>query len=218
MQVSVEQHADRELEKSGSLTTARIQSLGDNIFGFAMTLLVLNFFAPSLANGNPLGAELQSLGLTLVTYSMSFIVLGIMWVSQQNQYHFIEHTDRLFLWINIFFLMCVVFVPFSTHVLALYYTDPLAVFLYGGNLVLSGILLCVHWLYATHNHRLVAKDLSDRIIHVISFRFFLIISWVSMAVMVSFISVQAAFFLFVPAIILGMMPTIMDRLAHQWLG
>jgi len=218
METSIERHADRELEKSGSLTTARIQSLGDNIFAFAMTLLVLNFLVPELGGGSPLHLELQRLGLSFLTYAMSFIVLGIMWVSQQNQYHFIERTDRLFLWINIFFLMCVVFIPFSTHLLALYYDSSLAVFLYGLNLLICGVLLWAHWLYATHAHRLVAKDLSERIIHVISFRFFFIILWVSVAVLIAFISIYAAFLLFVPAMLLGMMPTLMDRLAHRWLG
>ncbi len=218
MAISVEKHADAELEKSGSLTTARIQSLGDNIFAFAMTLLVLNFLVPELGAGNPLGIELQHLALSILTYAMSFIVLGIMWVSQQNQYHFIERTDRFFLWINIFFLMCVVFIPFSTHLLSLYFTSALAVFLYGLNLLICGALLYIHWSYATHEHRLVAPDLSERIIHLVSFRFFFIIVWVSAAVLVSFISIPSAFLLFVPAMILGMMPTVMDKLAHQWLG
>lgn len=218
MSFSVEEHADAELEKSGALTTARIQSLGDNIFAFAMTMLVLNFLLPELGREDSLVQALSGLSFSFLTYVMSFIVLGVMWVSQQNQYHFIERTDRLFLWINIFFLMFVVFIPFSTHTLGLYYNSTLAVLIYGLNLLICGALLYMHWSYATHAHRLVAPNLSDRVIKVISFRFIFIILWVSVAVLVSFLSIPAAFFLFVPGMILGMMPTLMDRLAHRFLS
>lgn len=218
MNHSVEAHADAELEKSGALTTVRIQSLGDNIFAFAMTLLILNFLVPELGAGHSLNAELSRLALSFLTYVMSFIVLGIMWVSQQNQYHFIERTDRFFLWINIFFLMCVVFLPFSTHLLALYYTSELAVFLYGINLLVCGALLYFHWRYATKSHRLVAPDLSERVIQVVSFRFIFIILWVGTAVLLSFVSIPLGFLLFLPAMILGMVPTIMDKIAHWWLS
>ena len=159
MNFSVEEHADAELEKSGALSTARIQSLGDNIFAFAMTILVLNFLLPELGRGVSLGQVLSGLSFSFLTYVMSFVVLGVMWVSQQNQYHFIERTDRLFLWINIFFLMFVVFIPFSTHMLGLYYDSVLAVLIYGLNLLICGALLYMHWSYATHAHRLVASNL-----------------------------------------------------------
>lgn len=218
MNFSIKEHADAELEKSGALTTARIQSLGDNIFAFAMTILVLNFLLPEFVQEHPLEKMLVGLTFNFLTYVMSFVVLGVMWVSQQNQYHFIERTDRFFLWINIFFLMFVVFIPFSTHMLGLYYDSTLAVLIYGLNLLICGALLYMHWSYATHNHRLVAPDLSKRVITVISFRFLFIMGWVAVAILVSFISIPAAFFLFVPAMILGMMPTMMDRLAHWWLA
>lgn len=218
MNFSIEEHADAELEKSGALTTARIQSLGDNIFAFAMTLLVLHFLLPGLGRDDTLVHVLSGLSFSFIAYVMSFIVLGVMWVSQQNQYHFIERTDRLFLWINIFFLMFVVFIPFSTHMLGLYYDSTLAVLIYGLNLIICGGLLYMHWSYATHKHRLVASNLSERVIKVVSFRFIFIITWVSVAVLVSFLSIPAAFFLFVPGMILGMMPTLMDRLAHRWLS
>ncbi|TAK59127.1 DUF1211 domain-containing protein [Patescibacteria group bacterium] len=216
MNFSIEEHADAELEKSGALTTARIQSLGDNIFAFAMTMLVLNFLLPELGRENTLVSVLSDLSFSFIAYVMSFVVLGVMWVSQQNQYHFIERTDRLFLWINIFFLMFVVFIPFSTHTLGLYYDSTLAVLIYGLNLLICGALLYMHWAYATHNRRLVAPNLSERVVKVISFRFIFIILWVSIAVLVSFLSIHAAFFLFVPAMILGMIPTMMDRLAHRF--
>lgn len=218
METTVQKHADAVLEKSGALTTDRIQSLGDNIFGFAMTLLVLNFLVPELGQGNPLVPEIAHLSLGFLTFAMSFLVLGVMWVSQQNQYHFIERSDRAFLWINILFLLCIVFIPFSTHLLGLYYYSVLAVVIYGLNLIACGVLLYIHWAYATYHRQLVSPELGQRVIDVIKFRFIFIISWVLVAVLISVISIPAAFFMFVPALILGIVPTMMDRIAHRWLA
>lgn len=210
--------ADAELLKSGALTTDRIQSLGDNIFGFAMTLLVLNFLVPELGNGMSLGSELVTLVPAFLTYAMSFIVLGMMWVSQQNQYHFIQRSDRLFLWINIVFLMFVVFVPFSTHILSLYHTSALAVLLYGLNLIICGALLYWHWTYATENDRLVNTDIEKRVVQVIKIRYIFLIIWVGVSVALAYFSIPLAFFLFVPALMLGVRPTTIDRFSHWWLS
>lgn len=215
---AVKTRADAELLKSGALTTDRIQSLGDNIFGFAMTLLVLNFLVPELANGIPLGSELITLVPAFLTYAMSFIVLGIMWVSQQNQYHFIQRSDRLFLWINIVFLMFIVFIPFSTHILALYHTSVLAVLIYGLNAMICGALLYWHWAYATGSDRLVNPDIEKRVVQVVKIRYIFLIMWVGIAVALAYFSIPLAFFLFVPALMLGVQPTAIDRFSHWWLS
>ncbi len=214
---SVKAHADAELHRHAGLTSARIQSLSDNIFAFAMTLLVLNFLTPALAAGEPLPEILRTLIPDFLTYAMSFVILGLMWVSQQNQYQFIDRSDRLFLWINILFLMFVVFVPFSTHVLALYWDSHLALLLYGGNLLVCGLLLYAHWSYATQGSRLVTNDLSERAILLIKTRLLFLIALVTAALVFSSVSTAFTFALFGAAMVLAIVPTIIDRVTHWWL-
>ena len=63
---------------------------------------------------------------------MSFIILGMVWIGHHAQFHFIRRVNRPLLWINIFYLLCVAFVPFATAFLARYPLQPVAVVIYGG--------------------------------------------------------------------------------------
>ena len=89
-------------------------------------------------------------------YVISFINLGVLWVGQHNQYHFISEptagfsrADRWFLWINIGYLLLVSFMPLSTALLGHYPLNRLALFVYGANLLTATLVLALHWHYAT---------------------------------------------------------------------
>ena len=49
---------------------------------------------------------------------ISFVTLGIMWANHHTIFTYIRRTDRYFLLIHVFFLMCISFLPFPTAVLA----------------------------------------------------------------------------------------------------
>lgn len=140
------------------LSTARIENLNDNVFSIVMTLLILNFKVPELPDSlarSLLPQKLLALWPDFLTYAMSFLILGIYWIGHHNQYHFIKRTDRLFLWINILFFMCVALVPFLTSLLARYLNEPIVVLIYyGSNIVTAGVFY-LHWHYATQGNRLV---------------------------------------------------------------
>jgi uncharacterized membrane protein len=123
-----------------------------------MTLLILDFRVPDLA-GPALSHALFEYFLALwpkfVCYAMSFLILGVLWIGHHNQFHFIQRSDRFLLWINLAFLMAIAFIPFSTAFLGRYWSERLALTLYGGNVALGGVILYAHWRYAT------ARGLSD---------------------------------------------------------
>jgi len=100
----------------------------------------------------------------ILAYAFSFVVLGIYWIGHHNQFHYVKRTDRVFLWVNIFFLLTIGFVPFSTSVLGEYPFSPTAVRVYGANLAATGLALYAVWWYATSQHRLVEKDLDPHIV------------------------------------------------------
>jgi uncharacterized membrane protein len=88
----------------------------------------------------------------------------VYWIGHHNQFHYIKQSDRVFLWINILFLLTIGFVPFSTSLLGLYPFSPTAVQVYGANLTATGLALYAVWWYATSQHRLVEKDLDPHIV------------------------------------------------------
>ena len=198
-----------QLKKLAGLTTDRIQALGDSIFAFAMTLLVLNFRLPnSTGPVNDTGHILFGLIPHFIIYALSFLALGVLWVAQHSQYNWIQRSDRNFLWINIFFFMFVVLIPFSTDLLATYNQDILSVAFYGLNLIVCTAILYLHWWYATNKDTLVVTDATKAIVYRIKSRMVFTIVSNIIAVLISFISVRVGVLLLILVQILSIVPSI----------
>lgn len=142
-------------ELDHGLSTARVQALADGVFAIAMTLLILEIHLPENIN------ELSDLPFwsMVFAYALSFVALGVFWVGHHNQFHYIKHADRTLLWVNIFYLMVVAFIPFSAGLLgqALQgkYSDSRIPYLfYGANLTLCALVLVLHWRYGITNTKL----------------------------------------------------------------
>jgi len=147
------------------LTKTRIEALADGIFATVMTVLVLGLTVPAANLSEPdLATQIRRHWPNYVAYAFSFIVLGVYWIGHHNQFHYIKRSDRVFLWVNILFLLTIGFVPFSTSLLGLYPFSPTAVRVYGANLAATGLALYAVWWYATSQYRLVEKDLDPHII------------------------------------------------------
>jgi uncharacterized membrane protein len=147
------------------LTKARIEALVDGIFATVMTVLVLGLRGP-VANLPETDLRNQVINLlpNYTAYAFSFVVLGLFWIGHHAQFHYIKQTDRIFLWINVLFLLTIGFIPFSTSLIGLYPFSPTAVRVYGANLAATGIMLNLVWWYATYNRRLVDKDLDPHVV------------------------------------------------------
>jgi uncharacterized membrane protein len=142
------------------MTTHRIEALADGIFAIAMTLLVLNLALPEAGKGlTGLHSLLFGQLDNLFCYALSFVLLAIFWIRHHQQFHFIKRTDGKHLWINIFFLMFVALMPFSTSLVGDYSNEPLAEVFFGSNIFMLSMLLLCSWTYATNHHRLVDPSL-----------------------------------------------------------
>ena len=140
----------------------RIEALTDGVFAVAMTLLVLDIKLPELQQ--PLATaelplKLLSLWPKFLSYTISFVILGVYWVGHHVQLSFIRRADRPLLWINILFLLWVALVPFSTALLSEYATTRITIAIYGANLIAIGLTLALHWWYATTENRHVDPDI-----------------------------------------------------------
>src|SRR6516162_6347195 len=140
----------------------RIEALTDGVFAVAMTLLVLDIKVPELQQPlarAELPLKLLSLWPKFLSYTISFVILGVYWVGHHVQLSFIRRADRPLLWINISFLLWVALVPFSTALLSEYATTRIAIAIYGANLIAIGLTLALHWWYATTENRHVDPDI-----------------------------------------------------------
>jgi len=147
------------------LKTSRVEALSDGVFAIAMTILVLNVAVPSARTvaDDELGAAVRALVPQVFVYVITFVNLGVLWVGQHNQYHFIVRADRWFIWINILYFLLIAFMPLSTALLGQFPLHRLALTVYGANLIAATLVLALHWHYATVDNRLVRNDLSTSI-------------------------------------------------------
>ena len=204
------------------LTKSRLETLTDGIFAIAMTLLVLNIQVPQIRAAlvaSRLPHALLDLWPRLLSFALSFVVVGVYWVGHHNQFHFIRRIDRPFIWINIAFLLCIAFVPFSAALLGQYVHQQIAVTIYGLNLVVVGGVLYLVWWYATTDHRLVDPDLSPHVVRAGGRRVLVGALIYLFAVGVSFLSTSLSVALYVLVPILYILPGridrhIMGRVAH----
>jgi uncharacterized membrane protein len=137
----------------------RLAALSDGIFGVGMTLLVLDLRTPVLEvvhDERGLLAALLAILPQFVMYLMSFMTLGIFWVGQQTQINHLDRSDRHLTWINLAFLFAVTLLPFSTKLLAEFYTFRTALLAYWLNIFLLGLGLYSAWGYA-YRHKLLKE-------------------------------------------------------------
>jgi uncharacterized membrane protein len=138
---------------------SRLESLVDGVFAFAMTLLVLNLV---IARGLPvseLNITVRGLVGDILIYCLSFLMLGNFWTIINWQATHIERSDTVHLWLMIFMLMFVALAPFSTFLLAEYFSTTTANVFFAADFTMIGIFLAANWFYATERHRLVAANL-----------------------------------------------------------
>lgn len=134
-----------------TLSKGRVEALSDGVFAIAMTLLVLELKIPDLPKETTQGELLYKLREMLphfYSYAMTFILAGVFWLFHHFTFHFIRHTTRALLWMNIIFLMFVSLLPFSTHFMADFMHYPVALMFYFGNQTVLALLLRAQWIYA----------------------------------------------------------------------
>lgn len=151
------------------MPTTRLETFSDGVIAIAATLLILDVHA----SGNPLGPALAHIWPSYVAYALSFTVIGIIWVNHHTVIGQLGRVDRRFLFINLFFLMVVAFIPFPTQLVAEHIRDGgadarAAVLAYGITLSLMAVAYNVMWFYAIRGRRLLRTDADQAVVDGIS--------------------------------------------------
>jgi uncharacterized membrane protein len=188
-----------------------------------MTLLVLDISVPQISphyattSDAAIGAELFKRLLDLwpkmLSFGISFILLAIYWMAHHRQFHYIKHSDRTLIWINIIFLMATCLLPFSTSLLGEYGEQQISIIIYGGNSIMIALILCIQWWYATSHHGRLVDEHLDPVIKTTSPRrlvFGMIVYLV--AIGISFVNIHLSVFLFASILIPAFMP---NKIMHR---
>jgi len=138
--------------EDSSLGFERVVFFSDAVFAIVITLLVLpltaEFEVPE--DTASLAHELAELWPKIVTFGVSFLVVGQFWMAHHRVFSRIARADSGLLALNLLFLLTVSFMPFPAAVLGAFELDEDALVrvFYAASLTVVSIVLTVVWLYA----------------------------------------------------------------------
>jgi uncharacterized membrane protein len=120
-----------------------VLAFSDGLFAIAMTLLVVSIGVPSVSDGDSvheLAEALNDLSPELVSFFISFAVIGRYWAAHHLFFAQLARMDRGLVGLNLVYLAFVAFLPFPTALLGEYFDNPLSVVIYAVNVALvSGL-------------------------------------------------------------------------------
>ena len=144
------------------MSKSRLEAFSDGVIAILITIMVLELHAPHGADWSALRTVIPS----VLTYILSFVLLGIYW---NNHHHLLQATDRIdgaTLWANLHLLFWLSLVPFVTNWMGDNHYEAVPTALYGivllGCAIAFTILVRVI-LHAQHgrNRRLAAAIGAD---------------------------------------------------------
>ena len=196
-----------------SMSSTRLETLGDGIFSVAMTILVIELRLPDV-RGNSVSDFMQAIYETwhqLFCYLISFIILGIMWYGHRLVFEYISKTNRYFIFLGILFYMVVCLVPFSTRFLAANTFRWYSILPYGLNLSLCNLTLYWQWRYGIHRPSLRTRELPAEVKAEAQKLFLISPLMYSLAIAFSFIIPLVSIFIFFITPILYLLPNKIDK-------
>ena len=150
----------RETEQLG---LERLVFFSDAVYAIAITLLVIDLRLPEGSGELSNAALAQALGAMwpqLLSYVLSFLVIGSFWSNHHHKFSYIEHFDGRLMRINLLQLLVIAFIPFPTAVLGESGNATATIF-YAGTIVAASLLSALLWWYPL-THGLVRDDLPAR--------------------------------------------------------
>ena len=149
IKTSFYQRFKESFEENVNIDPGRLLGLTDGIFGMVMTLLVFGMALPEielLTYGDFLGF-IQSIAPTFGVTLVSFILVSSFWV-YHHEFIKVKNLNIPYLWINIFYLACISFIPFTTSIIGSYSQFFLAEVLFGINILLTILFFLLMFRYA----------------------------------------------------------------------
>jgi uncharacterized membrane protein len=129
------------------LSKQRLEAFSDGVFAIVITLLILDIRIPVVPPAN-LGTALVNLFPQVLTYILSFFIVGLYWHLHHQVAAEIKLIDGAFIWLNLAWLLFVSMLPFPTALLGRYPLQPLPLTVYGINLILvnvTGFVILVYF-------------------------------------------------------------------------
>ena len=136
-------------ERDIDIDPGRLLGLTDGIFGMVMTLLIFGIALPEmyLVNSGDFLLFVESLAPTVGVTLVSFVLLSSFWI-YHHEFIKINNINIPYLWLNIFYLACISFIPFTTSIIGTYSHFFLSEVIFGLNVFLVILTFLLMFSYA----------------------------------------------------------------------
>jgi uncharacterized membrane protein len=117
------------------MTKGRLEAFSDGVIAILITIMVLELKVPHGSDW----AALRPLLPVALTYTLSFIIIGIYW---NNHHHLLQAASKVngaILWANLHLLFWLSLIPFTTGWMGENHLATLPTALYGAVLLLAGV-------------------------------------------------------------------------------
>jgi uncharacterized membrane protein len=175
----------------------RIILFSDAVFAIAITLLVLEIKVPHIEEhtDHALINTLVSLTPKFIGFFISFFVIGQYWIVHHKMFGFVDNYNGGLLWLNLFYLLSIVLMPFSTALYSENIKSTVSFAIYCSNVFASGIIAFMLWRFiGSVKHNLSPLSKNRDLLSYFSVRSLVIASAFAVGALVSIVNPDVAKF------------------------
>ncbi len=190
----------------------RAVGFSDAVFAVAITLLILTIVVPQVSDIGQLRQELVDLWPKFMGFFISFVIIGAFWMNHHGMFAMLRRSTPGLLWINLFVLMFVVLLPFSTDLMSEYGSSVLAVAFYDINMLTVALCLGFLWWYASYRHDLADESVTPAVKKHLLLVYLSIALVFGLSIAIAFLSIPASQYFYFALIPSNM---VLDRILRR---
>jgi uncharacterized membrane protein len=148
---------------SRKIRLEHVISFSDAIFAFSITFMAISIQIPNLPLNNMTEQQFITKLLQLLPqfeiYALSFMIVGIYWISYHRVFNYIRRSHSILIWLNLLFLFFITLISFATYLDFKYGNFHIVFVLYASILTITGSMLVFIW-HASKENLLIDKTMS----------------------------------------------------------
>jgi uncharacterized membrane protein len=117
------------------VTKTRVEAFSDGVLAIIITIMVLELTPPHGTSWH----EIRPLAYDLLSYIISFTIVGIYWGNHHHLLHAVTHINSKIIWANLHLLFWLSLVPFATRWMGDTHFDTVSVAVYAALQAVCGI-------------------------------------------------------------------------------
>jgi uncharacterized membrane protein len=133
----------------------RVGYFSDAVFAIALTLLVVGIGVPRIADASDLVDELSEVQPEIISFFISFTVIGFYWKGQHATFALLKAVDGGYITLNLAYLALIAFLPFPTALVGAYEQEPVTVVIYAVTLGAASAMEFVMFLWTVRRDLLI---------------------------------------------------------------